>query len=203
VSSLTLSLYGLLVAQLVIAVLSSVAMTSEYATGAITTSVAAVPRRVRLVAAKAVVVSLVAFVAGTVAALGMVFAGQLSFDGPGGGPFAPMHLSDPEVVRAIVGAGLYLAVLAVLSLAVGVVVRWTAAAVALLVFAILIVPAMFESLPAPWSGILAAYWPTNAGLQIVLSGPDGPVPWAGLALLAGFTTVFLAAACGVFRRRDV
>lgn len=202
VSSLTLSLYGLLLAQLVVAVLGSMVMTSEYTTGTIKTSVAAVPRRGRLLAAKAVVVALVGFVAGTVAALVMVLVGQASFNGQQGGPFAPLHLSDPEVVRAVVGAGLYMAVLGVLSLAVGALVRWTAGAIGVLVCAILIVPSMFESLPGAWSQILTTYWPTNAGLQIVLSGPEGLNPWAGFGAMAAFTAVLLAAAYAVFRLRD-
>ncbi|WP_435112221.1 ABC transporter permease [Nocardiopsis synnemataformans] len=203
VSSLTLSLYGLLIAQLVIAVLGSMAMTSEYATGTIKTSVTAVPRRGRLLAAKAVVVSSLSFVAGIVAALGMVLVGQTSFNGRQVGAFTSLHLSDPEVVRAVLGAGLYMVLLGLLSLAVGTLVRWTAGAIVVLVCGVLIVPSMFESLPEGWSELLSFYWPTNAGLQIVLSGPDGLAPWLGFGVMAAFTAVLLAVAYAVLRLRDV
>src|SRR5215475_7406561 len=119
------SLIGLLIGQLVIAVLGALTITSEYSTGMIRTSLTAVPRRGTVYAAKAVVFTLVALLAGLVTSFGSYFIGQAIF--------ATHHLNSslgqPGVLRAVVGGGLFLAVCGLLSYGIGALLRSTAGAI--------------------------------------------------------------------------
>jgi ABC-type transport system involved in multi-copper enzyme maturation permease subunit len=98
------------IAQLAIAVLGVMVVTSEYSSGMIRTSLAAVPRRGRFLAAKALVFTTVALVVGEVMAFAAFLIGQSLI-----GSHAPhATLSGPGVLRAVVGAGLYLALVGLL-----------------------------------------------------------------------------------------
>lgn len=192
------SLYGcFFVAQLAIGVLGVLAVTSEYATGMLRTSLAAVPRRGRLLAAKAAVLAAVAFVVGQVASFGAFAAGQPIFaalDAP------HAALDQPHVFRAVFGAGLWLALVGLLGMALGVIVRATGGALALLVGATLLMPLLAEVLP----GVVEKYWPTLAGLQIttVVRQPDTLPPWAGFGVMVAAVAATFAVAYALFRRRD-
>src|SRR6202161_2915922 len=122
-----LSLDGIGIATLAIAVLGVLFISSEYSSGMIRTSLIAVPRRGRLLAAKSLVFAGVTFVVGEVTSFAAFFVGQALISGHA--PHAA--LGDPGVARAVVGGGLYLAALAVLSVAAGGLVRDPAAGLAL------------------------------------------------------------------------
>ncbi|GAA1500071.1 ABC transporter permease [Streptomyces synnematoformans] len=201
-SPMTMSLYGLILAQLAVAVLGISTVTGEYATGLIGTSLAAVPRRGRLLAAKAVVFALVALAAGLVTGVGMFAAGQAVFAGQDMPHLAPETWDTAEVLRPVLGVGLYSAVLGLLALAVGALARFTAGAVGLLVAIIVLVPSLGGALPESWAETFDTYWPTNAGLQLVLHSEEGLDPWAGFGVLCAFTAAVLAAAFAAFQRRD-
>ena len=123
------SLVGVYVAQLAIAVLGVLAISSEYSSGMISTSLIAVPKRGRVLAAKSLVFAVVTFVLGEVISFTAFFVGQALISGHA--PHAA--LGDPGVARAVVGAGLYLTALAVLSVAAGTLLRHPAAAIAAMV----------------------------------------------------------------------
>ncbi|MDR7274977.1 ABC transporter permease [Catenuloplanes atrovinosus] len=192
------SLFGLFsLAPLAIGALGVLTVTSEYASGMIRTTLCAVPWRGRLLAAKATVAGGFALLVGLVMAIGTFAASQPQLTIVG----APRaEFGDPGVFRAVIGAGLWLAGVALLGVALGLLLRATAGAFAVLVAVLLVAPLLADALP-PWFG---KWWPTIAGQQIVstVPQPDTLGPWAGLALMYATIAALLALSYAVFRRRD-
>ncbi|GIJ52107.1 ABC transporter permease [Virgisporangium aliadipatigenens] len=185
-------------AQLAIGVLGVLSVTSEYATGMIRTSLAFVPRRGMFLAAKAVVYGGAAFVLGQVAAFAAYFSGQAML-AEGGAPHT--SLGDPFVLRAVAGTGLWLTGVALIGVALGVLLRATAGAFAVLVAVTLVLPLVAGLLPE-WFG---RWWPTMAGLSVtnVVPNPDLLGPWQGMGLYWSCVAALLGVALAVLRRRDV
>jgi hypothetical protein len=119
------SLLGAWFGQVAFGVLGVLTVTSEYATGTIRTTLAAVPRRGMLIAAKLVLMGVVGWSVGTVVSLIAFLAGQ----GVLAGQHRSVGLGDPGSVQAVFGTGGYLAVMGLLGVAVGVLLRHTVAAV--------------------------------------------------------------------------
>ncbi|WP_020666029.1 ABC transporter permease subunit [Amycolatopsis nigrescens] len=195
------SLTSLIVAQLAIGVLGTLVITSEYATGMVRTSLAAVPRRGRLLAAKGLTFAAVALVVGEIITFASFLIGQGFFAGAGV-PHAA--LDQPGVLRAVFGGGLYLVVIGLLGLGLGVLTRSTAGAISLLVTLTLLVRPIAQALPEAWAQWMNRYWPSAAGERIitVLPDPDALAPWAGFGLLCGFVAAVLFAGYLLLRTRD-
>ncbi|QWF84021.1 ABC transporter permease [Amycolatopsis sp. CA-230715] len=196
------SLNSILIAQLSIGVLGVLMISGEYATGSIQPSTLAVPRRGRLFTAKAVVVTAVVALLGQLLVFTSFFLGQAVF-ADAKVPYAT--LDQPEVLRAVLGGGLFLAAVGLLGLGLGTVLRSTAAAIGTLVSLTLLVPLIGRTLPERWAEWMTAYWPTVAGQQVyTVVPPDGAVaPWLGFGLLCGFVALIGAAGYAVMRVRDV
>ena len=127
-----LSLAGTYLGQAVVAIVAVLAVTGEYGTGMIRTTLAAMPRRTTVLAAKAAVVAAVTLAAAIPAVLGSVLAGRLILPGHGYTPangFPVLSLADGTVLRAATGTVLYLALIALLSLGVAAAVRDAAVAI--------------------------------------------------------------------------
>ncbi|MDI5975090.1 ABC transporter permease [Amycolatopsis magusensis] len=197
-----ISLTSIIVAQLAIGVLGVLVITAEYSTGTIQPSVVAVPVRGRLLAAKAVVFSGVALLLGQAIGFASFLAGQ-ALIADAGAPYAT--LGQPEVLRAVVGSGLYLAAIGLLGLGLGALMRSTAGAIGVLVSATLLIRLVAQSFPASWSDWMDRYWPTAAGEKIVnvLPVPEALPPLTGFALLCGFVAAVGAIGYTVLRTRDV
>ncbi|WP_026924358.1 ABC transporter permease subunit [Glycomyces arizonensis] len=196
-----LSLRAFMLAQLVVGVLGILVVTSEYATGMMRTSLAATPRRHRLLAAKAVLIAGVALVVGQVLMFAAFFVGQAllaSYDVPNA------SLGDPGVLSAVAGSGLYLTAIALLAAGLGVILRATAGALAILVAVIFLVPAFAELFPS-WTQGLLDYWPTVTGTAVTatVADPDFPHPWFNVGGMCLGIAAVLVAAFVLFRRRDV
>lgn len=196
-----LSLRSYILAQFIIGVLGILIVTSEYATGLLQTTLSATPRRNRLLAAKVVVVAAVAVVVGQALMLAAFLIGQArlaALDVP------HASLGDPRVLPAVVAAGLYLSVIALLAVGLGVILRATAGALATLVGIVFLVPALSGIFPAGMQRMFA-YWPTMGGAAALetLPNPDFPHPWWNLAGMALGVAAVLAVAFVLFRRRDV
>ncbi|MFG1904525.1 hypothetical protein [Micromonospora carbonacea] len=178
----TVSLSGVVMAQLAVGLLGALVVTSEYATSMIRTSLTVVPRRGLLLAAKTAVFTALALVAGEIVGFLSFFAGQAILRGQHV-PYA--ELGQPHVARAVVGAGLYLAAVGLLGVAVGVLVRATAGAIAIVTAATFLIPAFTPALPDSLARFVGTYWPSMAGRQLMLvhHDPNLPAPWAGFALL--------------------
>jgi ABC-2 type transport system permease protein len=191
---------GLGVAQLAIGVLGALLITSEYSSGAIGSSLASVPRRSRLLAAKAVVVLALVFVVTEILTFACFFIGQALISG-----HAPSaSIGDPNVLRALIGGGLYGALIAVLGLMFGTILRSAAAAISLLVALLFVLPGIAAALPASVEHTVEKFWPTQAGEQIagVVRGAHTLPPWAGFGVFCVFVAIVAAAAFFELNRRD-
>lgn len=175
--------------QLALAVLATLVITSEYSTGEIQSSLIAVPTRTRLLGAKAVVVSVIAFLTGEVTTCISFFIGQALISGKA--PTA--SLGDPGVLRALAGNGAYVALIALFSLALGTLLRGTAATISTLVAVLYVLPGIASALPESWRDPILKYWPTQAGTQVanVVHNAHTLGPWSGLADLAIFVALTL------------
>src|SRR4051812_4172068 len=193
--------WGMMIAQVTAIVLGTMAVTSEYGTGMIRATLAAMPGRGAVLAAKAVVVSATLFVVGTVTAFAGYFGGNwfLSREGIG------LALSDEGVLRSLFGSGLYLTGLGLLAAAVGLLVRHTAAALSTVLGLVFVVGQMAWLLPGTWGEWVAKALPGNSGAAVatpVAFNPELLAPWTGFAVFAGEVAVLMLAALAVFRRRD-
>lgn len=191
---------GLAIAQLAIGVLGIMVITSEYSTGAIRTSLTAVPRRGRFLAAKALVIAGMTFVVADITAFAAFFIGQALISG-----HAPTaSLGQPHVLRALVGCGLYGALIGLFGLALGTLLRHAAGAIAVLVAVIFVLPAIAAALPSSIEHTVEKYWPTQAGQQVtvVVRGAHSLSPWAGLGLMCLLVAIALSASLVLLNRRD-
>jgi ABC-2 type transport system permease protein len=196
-----LVLIGLHVSQIAIGVLGVLIIGSEYSSGMIRASLAAVPPRRLLLGAKTAVLAAVAIAAGVATCYAAWFAFNLFL--PAGSPMR-MPLSDPGVARAITGAGLYLGVLALAGLGLGALLRSSAGAITAL-FGVLFVPSVImQLLPASWQNTVGQYLPLNAGESIyrVPQEPHSLAPWTGLSVLCGYAAIALIAGFILISRRD-
>lgn len=189
------ALSGVGLAQLAAIALGILAVTTEYQHSAIRTSLTAVPSRLPLIWAKAVVVTVVtAAVSLTTLAVTLLVADAvIGIDG------ASISLTTPGLVRATLGSALALAMVAVLASGVGWLLRSTAGAVSVMLAVLYILPILTALLPP-----VAPYLPSTAASAItqVRPIPDLLPPWAGLAVLSGYAALALAAAAFSLRRRD-
>jgi ABC-type transport system involved in multi-copper enzyme maturation permease subunit len=191
---------GMLIAQVAIAVLGVLCISSEYSSGMIRTSLIAVPKRGRVLAAKSLVFAVVAFVVGEVTCFAAFFAGQALIAGHA--PHAA--LGDPGVARAVAGGGLYLIALAVLSVAAGALLRHPAAAIAAMVGVLFVLPGIAQALPDSWRNPVTEFWPTQAGSQItsVHIAAHTLQPWPGFGVMCLFVAIVYAIAWTLLDRRD-
>jgi ABC-2 type transport system permease protein len=206
------SLGGVWLTALLIGVVGTLVITSEYSTGMIRTSLTALPQRGLLLAAKITVLAAVVFVTGLIASLAAFFAGQAIM--------SSHHISTTighlGVVRAIIGAALYLTVAALLALGIGLLIRHTAAALATAVAVLFLLPIAGSLLPHELQDHVDKWLPTAAGAQIWTVnhaphlnsaspiGASGPMlsPGTGFAVFCGYAAIVLAAGLLVFRKRD-
>jgi hypothetical protein len=194
------SLTGLLLAQVAVAVLGVLAVTSEYATGMIRSTFAAVPGRRSVLAAKAVVLVVPVLVVSTGACVVAFLGGQAVLASKGAG----VSISDPGVLRAVVGGGLYLTLITLFALGLGAICRRTAGAIASFVGLVLVAPSIVTALPKPWGPDVAKYLPSQAGQAILNVHPaaNSLAPWTGLAVLCAWTAATLALAAWLITHRD-
>jgi ABC-2 type transport system permease protein len=178
--------------QYVVAAFGLLAITSELATRSITVTFAATPSRGRVMVAKAVVTGLAGLVLGAAAtALGV-------------GTAAARHGELPRVLgdaaEQVAATGVYLGLLAVVSLGVGALVRRSAGALTCMVLLLLVVPEVLhlaaERLDAPFLDTLAGWTPAQAGWRL-MSGR-----WEYVLVLAVWAVAAVAAGAGVLRGRD-
>jgi len=198
----TISLVGILFAQLVIGVLGVLAFSGEYATGMIRATLAVVPSRLPVLWAKLAVLGGLVLPVSLLAAVAEFFTATALESSRGG---SAISLTDPGVLREVAGASLYLTVIAVIGLALGALLRRTAAGLSVFAAVFLVVPLVAAYLPASITGF-APYLPSNAGGTIwgagKLFGGHQLSPWTGFAVLCGYAVVLTGLAAWRLRRRD-
>jgi ABC-2 type transport system permease protein len=195
------SLNGVFLAQLAVGVLGVLVVTSEYATGQIRATFGATPQRGLVLTAKVAVFAVVTFLVGLVASFAAFAVGQSIL----ARKQASVTLGDPGVLRAVVGCALYLALLGVFAIGIGVILRRTAGAIAVVVGVVLVLPILTNFLPDPWGPDISKYLPGQAGTAMfrVVQLPDRLSPGAGLAVLAAWAFGSLLIGAALLLRRDV
>jgi hypothetical protein len=208
-----LSLIGVNFGLIAVAAVGVLFITSEYRRGMIRTTFAASPRRGRVLVAKAVVLGAATFAVGLVASLAAFFLTQPVLRSSGFGPpaYPVPSLADWPVLRAVVGAAVFLALVAVLSLAIGTILRRSVGAITVIFVLFIASTILIGGLP-----LAAAQWVMRttpaAGLSILQTidvDHDTTVePWsmapplAGLGVLAAYAAAAMAVAVWLVRRRD-
>ena len=186
-----LSLAGVTLGQAIVALLAVLAVGGEYGTGMIRVTLAATPRRLALLTAKAVVVTSGAAASGAVAVLGSVLAGRLILPGRGlstANGYAVMSLGNGPDLRAAAGSVLYLALIALLALGVTTAVRDSAVGIGLVLGLLYLCPIASAVVPDhTLSRHLEQAAPMTAGLWIQATAGLRSLPLApgrGLGVLA-------------------
>jgi ABC-2 type transport system permease protein len=204
-----ISLTGIYLGQALVAITAVTAVSGEYGTGMIRLTLAATPRRVTVLAAKAAVLTGLVLVTGTVAVLGSLLTGRLILPGHGIGPshgYPAISLADGPMLRAALGSVLYLALVALLSLGAATALREAAAAIGTVLGLLYLLPIIaFTAGNATLSRHLQQIAPMTAGLAIEattdLSGQ--PIsPWAGLGVLAAWAAGALLLGALLLHLRD-
>lgn len=192
------SLIGVTLAQLAVGVLGVLVAGGEYATGMIRATFAAVPRRLPVLVAKAGVLAAVTFTVCLVAVLVAFAGGQAMFGSLG------ISVGRGEAVRAVLGASLYLTVVAVMGIGLGFLVRSTAGGIATLLAVLLVLPITLSAVPGGFSTTLGRYLPSTAGRALFVNygGDAAYSPWTGFGIFLLYAVAVLAAAALVLRRRD-
>jgi len=197
-----ITLTGTNLAQLIIGALGVMLVTSEYTSGLIRLSLAAVPTRLPVLWAKVVVLAVTSFVL-LAASVVITFLGAQAMLDAGGSPTA--SLGDPGVLRALIGAAAYMTGIGVLGIALGTLIRATAPAISILFGGVFLLPALISILlPSSWSEV-TKYLPSNAGASVMTVATDlGKLDAiTGAGVFAIYVVVALAAAAWVLRHRDV
>ena len=199
-TAIDLALSGSILAALSVGALGALLGASEYTTGMIRATLAAVPRRLPVLWSKSLVAGAAAFVTMTAGAFAAFALGSAVLNDKVSG----LGLGDDGVLRALLGAGLYLGLVAVLGVALGMLVRSSAGAITILAGVLLIVPGLAVLLPASISEAITPYLPSNAGSAVMALTPaDGTLaPWTGLVVFAGYVIVTLAAAAYGLKKTD-
>jgi ABC-2 type transport system permease protein len=209
VDTTKVSLTGVQVGQAAAAILAITVIGGEYATGMIRVTLAAVPRRTVMLAAKAAAVAVVTAGAGIIAVLGALVAGRIFLPGNGftvAHGFAALSLGNGPTLRAAAGSVLYLVLVALFSLGVAAAVRDTAVAIAIVLGVMYVVRGVSSLVLDPtWQHHVDRVAPMNAGLAIQSTTnlsklPIGP--WAGLGVLAAWSAAALLTGWLLLRLRD-
>ena len=199
------SVVGLaLLGQLVVIVLGTLTITSEYSTGMIRTSLTVMPRRGVLYGAKAAVLTAVALVIAFVTSFASFFIGQALL--------TPTHvsatLSQPDVLRAVTGAALYVVLCGLFAFGLGAILRSTAGAMTAAYGLLFLVPQLAKALPSAWYADLDRWLP-GGDVVTAITGTQSATPTricsppgASSRCSAAYTAILLIAGLVLLRRRD-
>jgi ABC-2 type transport system permease protein len=231
------------IGQLIIAVIAALAITSEYSTGMIRTSLTAQPRRGTVYAAKAIVLTSLTLIVSLVTSFIAFFVGQALLSssgvsaslfhsvtipqnanvtcpqqgaGGGGGGLPPGCkvvfsgtdvISPTTVLLAIIGCALFVTLVAIIAFGVGAIVRHTAAAIAIVIAALFIIPVLEHALPDNWHFDIMRFLPDAANQVVsVTIGSNANLhlwsAWPQLGVTALWAAALLAAGAYLFRKRD-
>jgi len=200
-AGISVALIGVLFAQLVLGVIGVLAFSGEYGTGMIRATLAVVPARLPVLWAKLIALAALVLPVSMLCAFAGFFAAAAIESSRGG---SALSLADPGVLRTVVGASLYLTVVVIIGLALGALLRKTAAGLSVFAAVFFVIPVTIGALPPNIRGF-APYLPSNAG-GALWGSPLGSAhtlsPWTGFGCLCGYAAVLVALAAWQLRRRD-
>jgi len=208
-SVVTLITAGRGMAELTVAVLGVLLITGEYTTGQIRSSFAAVPARLSVLGAKALVLGAVVAVA-SVVGMGLAYLTTMPWHDR---LDATLDLGDGETVRILTGLPLYLIGVALLALAIGALLRRTAGAMASVLGLLLVVETVFALVPLRFFELVSPFLPATAGQRLLMDADTMALldatrdaahltPWQGYGVMLAWVAVLGAAAAVLLRRRD-
>ncbi|MFI1162904.1 ABC transporter permease [Streptomyces sp. NPDC020801] len=201
---LSLGFFGLLLGSICVMTLGVLTTASEYGTGMIRTTMTACPSRGRVLAAKALVFFLVAFTVTLVSTALVAFTQTAMLNGSGA-----RQPTGGEWFKATVGVSLYMALLGLLSLVIGSILRHSAGAITIMIGVVLapLVIALFmftQSLEKVRTALFEYSIPNQLSVfysnSLSRSGPSG---WDPLWIIVGVTAVASAGAWALLQKRDV
>jgi ABC-2 type transport system permease protein len=159
-----------------------------------------VPQRRSMLLLKGAVFVAAALALGELASFGAFGVGQAILHGKDAG----VSLGDHNVLRVVIGGGLYIAVVGLLAFGLGALVRRTAGALATF-FAVLFLPsALIDLLPSSWHDTVMKFAPANAGTQIMNIHRQHAMltAWNGLGVLALYAVAITGLGVYLIGRRD-
>jgi ABC-2 type transport system permease protein len=192
----------------VIAVHAILAISEEYGTGMIHTTLAAIPRRLILLGAKATNVAALTFVAALIAVTACLIAGRLMLPASGLDPahgYALVSIAHAATLRAAVGSVIYLTLIGLLALGAATAIRDTAVSIGAVLAVLYLPPLLAQLVGNPLRRHLEQVAPMTAGLavQTTRNLHNLPIaPWAGLGVLAAWAATGLLAGGLLLRLRD-
>jgi ABC-type transport system involved in multi-copper enzyme maturation permease subunit len=194
------SFLGLVLAQLLLGAFGALVITTEFSSGMIRVTFAAAPSRPLVLAAKAAVLGAVTLAAGEIFAFAAFLAGQAALKAPA--PHAT--LGQPGVLRAVLMAGAYPALIAVIGLGIGAIIRHTAGAICAVAGLVFVLPVLCSALSASVQNQTQKFLPDTMrnALVSVKPGPHLLSPGLTLGLLCGYALVALAAGAWALAHRD-
>ena len=193
---------GLIIGQLVMAVLGVLTVTSEFSSGLVRATFAAAPRRPLVLAAKVAVFGGAALLAGEVLAFISFFAGELVL----GHGVPHVTLATPGVARAVLMAGGYVALTGLFGLGLGAIIRRTAGGIAVAAGLIFVIPFLTLPLPDSVRNDVAKFLPEQiaaSSITAVTPEPHSLSPGLGFAMLCLYAVVLLGAGAYTLAKRDV
>lgn len=197
---ISISLIGVVMAQIAAATLGVLSISAEYTTGMIRTTLTAYPRRLQVLAAKAVVFAGLMFVVGLVTIMLAALLGEAMLTSR----FGDAQYVDKDIFRSVVGSSLFLAVIGLLGLGLGALIRHSAGAITALLGAILLPMIIGPIVGGKVGDTIMEYSPMFALLRLIGGEEDGGFgPWTSLLLVAGYAAVALFAGATRLRSRDV
>lgn len=192
------SFAGMALGQLALIVFGVLVIASEYSSGMIRTSLAAVPQRASFYFSKVVVAGLLALVVGMATSFISFFLGQALLGSH------KVTISDPGVLRAVFGTGLYMTFLVLFCVGVATMLRSPMLGLGILMPFFFLISPILSAVPKVKT--VAKYFPDQAGQQIMrVVQEDNPAPygpWAGLGIMAVWVAAALVGGYVVLKNRD-
>jgi hypothetical protein len=195
------SLIGLFIAQFAVGVLGVMVISAEYSTGTIRATFSAAPNRSKVFAAKIFVFGILAFVVAEFTSFVAFFLGQFLLSAPA----THATLSSPGAFRAVFGGGIFVAVLGLMALGLGTIIRHTAGAISAFVGILLILPIIVQALPQGISLDVRRFLPDRIGANIITTKGalfNSFSPWVGLLILCLYAIGLLIIGNSLLETRD-
>lgn len=198
-------LVGFNFGQFVMGVLGVLILSSEYSTGQIRTTIAAMPRRGIVLLAKAIVIGGVGLVLGEVLSFSTYFLGHFILLGQA----SEVSLSQPEVLRALFESGIDLAIVGLIGLGIASIVRSSSASLSIFTSIMLVLTVVFFALPGEVVHVMSRFLPANISSTVFASTTPSQLqgtplfsPLIGLLLLSGYAVALLGVGGWLMARRD-
>ncbi|MGW8884100.1 ABC transporter permease subunit [Streptomyces sp. NPDC055749] len=196
-----ISFSGMILGQLAMVVFGVLVVGTEYSSGMIRTSLAAVPQRATFLFSKIAVAGVLALVVGLATSFISFFLGQALLG---------VHRTDlgaDNVLRAVFGGGIYMGMIAIFSMGVAAMLRSSMLSLGILMPFFFLVSQILSAVPGAKN--VAQYFPDQAGAKIMQVVPDAmnsdPAPygpWGGLGIMLAWVVAAVAGGFVLLKKRD-